>query len=271
MRILIAPDKFKGSLTAGDAAAAIRAGFDSVFPGRNSISSPWRTAEKGPRKSSVRRLAANMSRSPATTRSGGRLPPPYSLIPGEIAVIDMSSASGLWRISDDQRDPLRSSTFGTGELVADAIARGAKDLIIGLGGSATNDGGAGMAAALGWKFLDEKGEPVPSRPSEFLRFRRIVTPEARAFRSVTGLCDVKNPLLGELGATKVFGPQKGATPEMQVTLERSPRASCALISPINSVSTHANSPGAGAAGGLGFGLLAFCGGSSSPAFRPFPA
>src|SRR4029077_506923 len=266
MRILIAPDKFKGSLTAGDAAAAFRAGFDSVFSGAEFDLVP--VADGGGGAAAIFRHALRGEHVEIASHDalGREITASYSLIPGEIAVIDMSSASGLWRISDDQRDPLRSSTFGTGELVADAIARGSKDLIIGLGGSATNDGGAGMAAALGWKFLDEKGEPVPSRPSEFLRFRRIVTPEARAFRSVTGLCDVKNPLLGELGATKVFGPQKGATPEMQVTLERSLEHLAHLFADQFGID-HANSPGAGAAGGLGFGLLAFCGGSLEPGFQ----
>jgi glycerate kinase len=191
----------------------------------------------------------------------------YTWLPDDqVAVIDMSSASGLWRIADAERDPSRASTFGTGELMADAIARGAKNLIIGLGGSATNDAGAGMAAALGWKFLDEGSQTVAPYPAEFLRVRQILPPNAPLSCSVTGLCDVKNPLLGDLGATRVFGPQKGVTPEMLASLEES-LAHLARLYLEQLENDFSNTPGAGAAGGLGFGLLAFCQGSLEPGFK----
>ena len=150
--------------------------------------------------------------------------------------------------------------------MADAIARGAKNLIVGLGGSATNDAGVGMAAALGWKFLDDQNRPVASYPAEFLRIRRIIPPDAPLSCRVTGLCDVKNPLLGESGATCIFGPQKGASPEMLTSLETS-LSHLADLCREQLGSDVRNSPGAGASGGLGFGLLTFCQGSLEPGFQ----
>jgi glycerate 2-kinase len=267
MRILIAPDKFKGSLTAGEVASAIRDGFHSVFPDARFDIVPVADGGEGTAEIFREALGGQRVEVGAHDALGRSITASYAWIPsGEIAVIDMSSASGLWRIADSERDPTRASTFGTGELMADAIARGAKNLVIGLGGSATNDAGAGMAAALGWKFLDERNQLVAPCPAQFPRIRQIIPPDAKLSCSATGLCDVKNPLLGDLGATRIFGPQKGATPDILSTLEDS-LAHLAHLYREQLGSDLTNTPGAGAAGGLGFGLLAFCQGSLEPGFQ----
>ncbi len=266
MRILIAPDKFKESLSAREVALAICDGIRSVFPEATFDIVP--VADGGEGTAEIFREALTGRRVEVESHDalGRSIAAFYTWIAeSQIAVIDMSSASGFWRIAEGERDPSRASTFGTGELMADAIARGAKNLIVGLGGSATNDAGAGMAAALGWRFLDNQDRPVAPYPADFLRIRRVIPPAARLSCGVTALCDVKNPLLGDLGATRVFGPQKGGTLEMLSELE-------AALSHLASLcreqlgEDHSSTPGAGAAGGLGFGLLAFCGASLEPGF-----
>jgi glycerate kinase len=267
MRILIAPDKFKESLTAKQVAFALRDGFRSVFPEANFDIVPVADGGEGTAEIFREALGGNQVEVAAHDALGRPVTASYSWIPGrELAVIDMSSASGLWRTANTERDPLRASTFGTGELMADAIAHGAKNLVIGLGGSATNDAGVGMAAALGWKFLDDQNRSVAPCPAEFPRIRHIIPPASRLSCSVTGLCDVKNPLLGDLGATRVFGLQKGATPEMLTSLEES-LSHVAHLCREQLSKDYRNTPGAGAAGGLGFGLLTFCQGSLEPGFQ----
>ncbi len=267
MRILIAPDKFKESLTAKQVASAIRDGFHSVFPEANFDIVPVADGGEGTAEIFLEALGGRRIEIAAHDAFERAVTASYSWIPNsELAVIDMSSASGLWRIAEIERDPLRASTFGTGELMADAIARGAMNLVVGLGGSATNDAGVGMAAALGWKFLDDENRPAASYPAEFLRIKQIVPPDAPLSCCMTGLCDVKNPLLGESGATRIFGPQKGATPEMLASLEES-LAHLAHLCREQLGSDFSNAPGAGAAGGLGFGLLTFCQGSLEPGFQ----
>ena len=155
MRILIAPDKFKESLTAKQVASAIRDGFHSVFPEASFDIVPVADGGEGTAGIFLEALGGDWVEVDTHDALGRPVKASYAWIPsGEIAVIDMSAASGLWRIADTERDPSRASTFGTGDLMADAINRGAKSLVIGLGGSATNDAGVGMAVALGWKFLD---------------------------------------------------------------------------------------------------------------------
>jgi glycerate kinase len=267
MRILIAPDKFKGSLTAREAALAIRDGFQFVLPQASFDIVPIADGGEGTAEIFRESLGGHRLERTAHDALGRPVESQYSWIPGrELGVIDMSSASGLWRIADGERNPWRASTFGTGELMADAIAHGAKNLLIGLGGSATNDAGAGMAAALGWKFLDSHGQPVAPSPAEFLRIRQVVRPEMPLPCKVIGLCDVKNPLLGENGATQVFGPQKGVTAEMLDALEDS-LSHLATLCREQLGEDYSNTSGAGAAGGLGFGLLAFCQASLEPGFQ----
>jgi glycerate 2-kinase len=267
MRILIAPDKFKESLTARQVASAIRDGFHSVFPEASFDIVPVADGGEGTAEIFLESLGGHRVEVAAHDALGRSVTASYSWIPdSKLAVIDMSSASGLWRVAATERNPSRASTFGTGELMADAIAHGARNLIIGLGGSATNDAGVGMATALGWKFLDDQNQAVAPCPAEFLRIRQILPPDGPLSCSVTGLCDVKSPLLGELGATRVFGPQKGVTPEMLTSLEKS-LGHLAHLCREQLGNDYRDTPGAGAAGGLGFGLLTFCQGSLEPGFQ----
>jgi len=226
MRILIAPDKFKESLTAMQVAAALRDGFHSVLAEASFDIVPVADGGEGTAGIFHEALGGDWVEVATHDALGRPVKASYAWIPsGEFAVIDMSAASGLWRIPADERDPSHSSTFGTGELALDAINHGAKSLVIGLGGSATNDAGVGMAVALGWKFLDLDGQPVAPYPADFGRIRRIVAPAKPHSCSVTGLCDVGNPLLGESGATRIFGAQKGVTPDALPLLEDGVRLS----------------------------------------------
>lgn len=174
-----------------------------------------------------------------------------------VAVMEMSATAGLSQLAPDERDPTRASTFGVGQMLRDAAERGAVGIIIGLGGSATNDGGFGMARALGFRFLDVGGHELGGPVSDLLKLVRIVPPGGLSLPPITAACDVSNPLLGPTGATSTFGPQKGATPEQLEILERC-LSRLAEIAALTFGCDRRDNPGAGAAGGLGFGLLTFC-------------
>lgn len=261
MRILIAPDKFKGCLTSGEVASALREGFASVYPQADFDLAGLADGGEGTAEIFHQAHHAVWREVPAHDPLGRKIVARYAWLKDRrLAVIPMSAASGLTLLQPSERNPLRTSTWGAGELIRDAIARGAAEIYVALGGSATTDAGAGMAAALGWQFRDQQGNLVHPVPENFLRICRIVPPPHPVNGVVKGLCDVDNPLLGEKGAARFFGPQKGATPEMVETLE-------AALSHFSSLCTreaqvdYRSVPGAGAAGGMGFGLLAFCGAS----------
>jgi glycerate kinase len=187
------------------------------------------------------------------------------VIAGGTAVIDLSAASGLWRVEPGDRDPLRATTTGTGELLRNAERQGATSVVLALGGSATNDGGAGFAAALGWKFFDANDTPLDPRPIHLGRLARVVPPEVAFSLPVTGWCDVQNPLLGPQGATRTFSAQKGATAADQELLESALERLADCVARAVGRDCRAI-PGAGAAGGAGFGVLAFLGGSLRSGF-----
>jgi glycerate kinase len=173
-----------------------------------------------------------------------------------VAVLEMSAASGLWRIAADERAPRRASTFGTGELIRHAVEESAATrLLIGIGGSATNDGGVGMAAALGVKFLDEKGWVLTPLPEELPCLYYIHENQGIALPEIVVACDVDNPLTGPRGASAVFGPQKGASPDDVAFLDEA----LSRLVLVSGGKVQAETPGAGAAGGLGFGLMRFAG------------
>jgi len=180
---------------------------------------------------------------------------------GKTAVIEMAQASGLWRLAPAERNPLRTSTKGTGELIRAALEAGATSIIVGIGGSATVDGGTGMADAMGFRFLDSASNRVEGNGGNLLKMKRIdpstFCPGLRNIR-IRVACDVDNPLLGPQGAATVFGPQKGATPDMIDTLEKG-LENLARLWEHDLGRAVADLPGAGAAGGLGAGLVAFCG------------
>ncbi len=255
MKILIAPDKFKGSLCAADVASAISRGFLAVWPDAVVVHKPIADGGEG----FAEALSTRTTPVRAHDALGREVTANYGWLDESTAVIEMSAASGLWRIAPEERNPLKASTSGTGELIRDAIARSACDILIGIGGSATNDGGIGMAGVLGYRFLDGNSESMEPIPENLSHFKAIKAPaSAKPLPRIIAACDVNNPLLGEHGATRVYGPQKGVTPEMIGVLEAGLEHLADLVARDLGCDFR-NTPGSGAAGGLGFGLMSFCG------------
>ena len=265
MRIVIAPDKFKGSLTAAGAAEAIRRGFATVHPDAEFRALPIADGGEGTAESICNAMAGEWIALRVRGPLGDPVDARYAWLNEGVAVIEMSEASGLWRVSPDRRDPLRSSTYGTGELMADAMRRGARKILVGLGGSATNDGGIGMAAALGFRFLTSDGEELDPVPANLTALVRIEVPEQLALPEIVALCDVQNPLLGERGATRTYGPQKGAGERELLALETGLEHLADTVAQDLGCDFR-DTPGAGAAGGIAFGLLSFCGAKLDPGF-----
>ena len=261
MRILVAPDKFKHSLSALHVAEAIRDGFLTVFPEAEIELAPIADGGEGTAEIFREVLDGELIEVAAHDALGRSVTASYTWVAEQnLAVIEMSAASGLWRLQPEERNALRASTFGTGEIMRDALGRGAAKIIVGLGGSATNDAGCGMADALGWMFLDGNGSPIALRPENFLQVAKIVAPVVPMACEVVALCDVTNPLLGPEGATRVYGPQKGADVDALDTLEQA-LAHIATVCREQLGSDFAATPGTGAAGGIGFGLMTFCQGT----------
>ena len=263
VRILVAPDKFKGTLTAQQAAEAVAWGWSRVRPDDVIEVVPMADGGEGTMDAVVGAMGGRVR--PATV--GGPLGDPveaaYGLVrdgQGTGAVVEMALASGLGLLAEARRRPGRTSTRGTGELMVRAMEEGASRVLVCLGGSATNDGGTGMARAFGYRFLDGNGDEVAPGGAALLDLQRIDATDLHpglAALSVTGACDVDNPLTGPSGASAVYGPQKGASPEDVVLLDRALGHLAAVVHRDLGISLH-EQPGAGAAGGLGFGLLAFC-------------
>lgn len=254
MRILIAPDKFKGSLDAAGVAGAIAGGIRDVMRDAAIDLSPIADGGEGTAEVICRARGADWVPCAATDPFGGRIEARYGWLPAATAVMEMSEAAGMRRVS--KRDPLRATTFGVGEMICHAATRGAREIVIGLGGSATNDGGFGMARALGFRFFAGARELVDG-PGELRGLTRIARPNEFSLPRITAAVDVRNPLLGGRGATRVFGPQKGVTRGDFAVLERG-LTTLADIAAGESGRDFREVPGAGAAGGLGFGLLTFC-------------
>lgn len=266
MHILIAPDKFKGSLSALAAAEAIARGFRAVWPGATMDLAPIADGGEGFAEALASALGAEWVKVRSVDAIGRPIDARYAWLRGEkLAVIEMSEASGLWRIAPEDRDPLRADTFGTGLLLADAIARGAERVLIGIGGSATTDGGAGLARALGCRFVNRDGVEYRPTPGTLALLERIERPSSLRLPEIVAACDVQNPLLGVRGAARVYGPQKGADADRVEDLERA-MVRLADVCAASFGKDHRDTPGAGAAGGLGFGLLTFCDATIRPGF-----
>ena len=265
MKVCIAPDSFKESLSAAEVAEAIRRGVLKVAPGAQTVIVPMADGGEGTVRALVDATGGEFVRETVTGPLGGKVQADYGLLgEGETAVIEMAAASGLPLLPPDERNPMLTTTFGTGELIRSALDRGVKHIIVGIGGSATVDGGAGMAQALGAKLLDEKGEEIGFGGGELRRLERIDLSElAPRVESVEVACDVTNPLTGPEGAARIYGPQKGATPEMVEALERN-LAHLAHVIANDLGKDVCDLPGAGAAGGLGAGLVAFLGAKLKP-------
>lgn len=262
MKIVIAPDSFKESLTSLEVANELEAGLRRVWPDAEYVKVPMADGGEGTVQSLVDATGGRIVKCAVSGPLGQKVLASYGLLgDGRTAVIEMAEASGLPLVPRSERDPLTASTFGTGELVSDAIHRGVEEIIVGLGGSATNDGGAGFAQALGVRFLDKDGAEIAGalgggRLDEVHAIDMTNANPGLARVKVSVACDVTNPLCGEKGASAVYGPQKGATPEMVQRLDRNLAHLASLIK--RDIGRDiAEFPGAGAGGGLGAGLLAF--------------
>jgi glycerate kinase len=258
VRVLIAPDKFKGSLTAREVAESIATGLRDVLPDATIEIVPVADGGEGTADVIRQACAGEWVTCSAHEALGRSITVRYAwLRDRSTAVMEMSEAAGGWRIAPHERDLLRLNTYGVGEMMKDAASRGAQEILIGLGGSATNDGGFGMARALGFRFLADHRE-LTNGSGELAALTRIVRNGEALVPRIIGAADVRNPLLGARGATQTFGPQKGANPEQLEALE-------AALARLADVVTRdlgcdfRESAGAGAAGGLGFGLMSFCG------------
>jgi glycerate kinase len=269
MHVLVAPDKFRGTLTARQAAEAIATGWRRERPGDVLEVVPMADGGEGTMDTLVSALDGRTVVAAVSGPLGDRVDAAYGLVPtdsGSTGVVEMARASGQELLRPERRDPRRTSTRGTGELMLRAVEDGATRLLVCLGGSATNDGGAGMAAALGVRFLDAEGRSLPDGGAALVDLARIdergLHPSI-AHVAVTGACDVDNPLTGPSGASAVYGPQKGASPDDVLLLDRALGHLAAVVHRDLGIDLRAE-PGAGAAGGLGFGLVAFCGGRLRP-------
>lgn len=260
MKVVIAPDSFKGSLSAKDVADAIEKGFKKVDSSIEVVKVPMADGGEGTVESLVDATNGNLVYATVRNPLFREIEAFYGILgDGETAIIEMASASGLPLIAAEERNPLVTSTYGTGQLIMDAVEKGCKKIIMGLGGSATNDGGMGMANALGIKFLDSKGCELPLGGGSLDKLKTIemsgLNPKLRDIEFVAA-CDVSNPLCGQEGATRVFGPQKGATPEQVESLERNLLIYGKVLETTTGKAVI-DCPGAGAAGGLGAAILAF--------------
>ena len=265
MRILIAPDKFKGSLTALEVAENIAKGLRDVLPAAQIEIVPMADGGEGTAEVICNAGGGSWSQCKAHDPLGRQIETRYGWIADKkLAVMEMSEAAGMRRLSQSELDPVRATTFGVGEMILDMSKRGAKEIIIGLGGSATNDGGFGMARALGFRF-DYEHEYEEVGVMDLLELRGIKKPKHLAVPKVIAAVDVKNPLLGTNGATRVFGPQKGATKEKIDILEPALSKLADVVAEEFGFD-YRDEPGAGAAGGLGFGLMSFCGAKTRPGF-----
>ncbi|MDX2287093.1 MAG: glycerate kinase [Bacteroidia bacterium] len=262
MRWLIAPDKFKDSLTAADAARAMAEGIRLACPEAELVLCPLADGGEGTAEALLPRWngswAACGVHDPLMRPIQARY---LRAADGRRAFIETAAAAGLQLLAPQERNPMHTTTYGVGELIRHAVAGGAEEIFLGLGGSATHDGGAGMAAALGVQLLDAAGRPVPPSGARLAEIRRVLLPPDWPFGGrvqVRAACDVRNPLCGPQGAAAVYAPQKGARPEDLPLLDGGLRQLAACWAADLGRDT-ADLPGAGAAGGLGGGAAAFLG------------
>ncbi|OBG81287.1 glycerate kinase [Mycobacterium sp. E802] len=267
MKIVLAPDSFKESMTASQAVAAMREGISAVFPRAECLGVPMADGGEGTVDAVVDALGGERVTADVFDPLGRPVRATYGYVPERrLAVIETASAAGLELVAPADRDILRANTFGVGQLILSALDRGAGELLIGLGGSATNDGGTGMLNALGVAFTDADGRPLPPGGAALARLHHIdiagLDPRLSDVH-VQIASDVTAPLLGSGGASAVFGPQKGATPHDVAVLDA---ALTRLAEVTETALGHArpDRPGAGAAGGLGFGLMEFLAAECDP-------
>ncbi|AIR70839.1 glycerate kinase [Dickeya fangzhongdai] len=262
MKIVIAPDSYKESLSAQEVATQIEAGFREVFPDASYVKLPVADGGEGTVEAMVAATRGKIVKVNVTGPLGDDIDAFFGLSGDEkTAFIEMAAASGLERVPPHLRNPLLTTSYGTGELIRNALDHGVRHCIIGIGGSATNDGGAGMMQALGAQLLDDAKQPIGFGGAELARLAHIdirsLDPRIRQCRFEVA-CDVTNPLTGKQGASAIFGPQKGATEAMVEQLDQALRHYAGVIRNDLDIDVE-QVPGAGAAGGMGAALLAFCG------------
>jgi len=258
MKVVIAPDSYKESLTAMEVATAIENGFKEIMPDAEYIKLPMADGGEGTVQSLVDATGGDIVTVEVTGPLGQPVEGFYGLLgDGSTAVIEMAAASGLHLVEPNERNPLLTTTYGTGELIKAALDRGVDHIIIGIGGSSTNDGGVGMAQALGAKLVDANGVDLPfggGALADLVSIDLSGLDSRLATVQLEVACDVDNPLCGPKGASHIFGPQKGATPEMVTELDANLAHYAEVIRQTNGKEVI-NQAGAGAAGGLGAALL----------------
>ena len=263
MNVVIAIDSFKGSLSSLEAGEAVKEAFLRRHKAGVAVVRPLADGGEGTVDAMALGLGGEIVRVSVSGPLGEKVEAKYCVVNGTVAVIEMAEAAGITLVPPDKRDPRFTTTFGVGELIKCAIKRGCRSFIVGIGGSATNDGGAGMLSALGFDLLDKNGNRIAAGAKGLESLASIsaknVMPELSecSFRVA---CDVSNPLCGERGCSAVYGPQKGATPESVNTMDKALMKYAAIT---KSVFPDADPdyPGAGAAGGLGFAFRSFLGAS----------
>jgi len=267
MKILVAPDSFKSSLFASQVAVAMEEGIRAVLPQVQVTRLPLSDGGEGLVDALVSASGGEFVTEEVTDPLGRPVSSYWGLMGDKkTAVIEMAAASGLPLLDENERNPMVTTTYGTGQLIKAALDRGCRKLIIGIGGSATNDGGGGMAQALGASLVDEEGRELPFGGGYLHKLRKIDLSRMDSRLKNTRIrvaCDVNNPLTGSQGASSVYGPQKGATPDMVEKLDRALKYYAQVIYRDLGIDVE-NVPGSGAAGGLGAGLMAFLNGELTP-------
>lgn len=260
MNVVIAIDSFKGSMTSLEAGAAARRGVLAACPNASIRVLPVADGGEGTTDALVAGLGGSLRHASVSGPLGNLVMAGYGILPdGTTAVLEMAQASGITLVPGGALDPWHASTLGTGQLILDALGAGCRDFVIGLGGSATTEGGLGLLCALGWDFLDKDGnplEPVPASLGHIAHIEAARVPAKLASCRFHVACDVTNPLCGEQGAVATYGPQKGVRPEEVAALDEA-MAHYAAVAEAFSDRSCAGAPGAGAAGGMGFALLNF--------------
>ena len=263
MKIVIAIDSFKGSLSSLSAGSAVRDGALAVFNDAEVLVSPLADGGEGTVSAIVSAMGGRLSKASVTGPLGETVDAEYGIIDKtKTAIIEMSAAAGITLVEKERRNPLFTTTFGVGELIRHAITEnGCRRFVVGIGGSATNDGGVGMLEALGFSFLDKNGNKIAHGAVGLSTLADIVCDKAMPELCECEFyvaCDVKNPLCGEFGASAVYGPQKGATPEMVQNMDLWLGGYAAITERVTGIATK-DCEGAGAAGGLGFAFLSYLG------------
>lgn len=260
MKVVVAMDSLKGSLSSLEAGAAVFEGIQRVYTDAEVVIRPMADGGEGTVEALALGMNGRIEKVQVTGPAGTKVEAAYGIIDEtKTAIIEMSAAAGLTLVSEKERNPLHTTTYGVGEMIKDAIKKGCRNFIVGIGGSATNDGGIGMLQALGYGFLDAAGKQVPFGAKGLSLIEKIsdkqVIPELKECGFQVA-CDVKNPLCGERGCSAVFGPQKGATPSMVKEMDQW-LSHFAKLTQDKYEKANMKQAGTGAAGGLGFAFLSY--------------